>query len=105
MAAAERISRAKLKTKVGKTLDVLVDQVRGDGLAIARSKADAPEIDGKVFVTPGHALRPGDLLKVKVDRAEAFDLHATPIDFRLRNAAPPPQGLAQRRMHRVISRR
>jgi hypothetical protein len=57
-----------------------------------------------VFVTPGHALRPGDLVKVKVDRAEAFDLHATPIDFRLRNAAPPAQALAQRRMHRVISR-
>ncbi len=100
MAAAERISRAKLKKKVGRTLDVLVDQVRGDGLAIARSKADAPEIDGKVFVTPGHALRPGDLVKVKVDRAEAFDLYATPTDFRLRNAAAQPQ----RRMHRVISR-
>jgi ribosomal protein S12 methylthiotransferase len=105
MAAAERISRAKLRKKVGKTIEVLVDQVRADGLAIARSKADAPEIDGKVFVTPGHALRPGDLFKVKVDRAEAFDLHATPVDFRLRNAAPPCQALAQRRMYRVISRR
>ena len=104
MAAAERISRAKLRKKVGKTIEVLVDQVRGDGFAICRSKADAPEIDGKVFVTPGHALRPGDLIKVKVDRAEAFDLHATPIDFRLRNAAPPSQVLAQRRMHRLISR-
>ncbi len=100
MAAAERISRAKLKKKVGRTIEVLVDQVRGDGLAICRSKADAPEIDGKVFVTPGHALRPGDLVKVKVDSAEAFDLHATPVDFRLRNAAPQPA----RRMHRVISR-
>jgi ribosomal protein S12 methylthiotransferase len=100
MAAAERISRAKLKKKVGKTIEVLVDQVRADGLAIARSKADAPEIDGKVFVTPGHALRPGDLVKVKVDRADAFDLHATPVDFRLRNAALQPTG----RMHRVISR-
>jgi ribosomal protein S12 methylthiotransferase len=100
MAAAERISRAKLRKKVGRTIEVLVDQVQGDGLAICRSKADAPEIDGKVFVTPGHAMRPGDLVKVKVDRAEAFDLHATPTDFRLRNAAPQPT----RRMHRVISR-
>jgi ribosomal protein S12 methylthiotransferase len=100
MAAAERISRAKLKTKVGKTLEVLVDQVRGDGIAVARSKADAPEIDGKVFVFPGHALRVGDRVKVKVDRAEAFDLHAAPVDFRLRTAAPSPG-----RMHRVISRR
>jgi len=80
---------------------VLVDQVRGDGLAICRTKADAPDIDGKVFVTLGHALRPGDLIKVKVDRAEAFDLHATPTDFRLRNPAPQPA----RRMHSVISRR
>ncbi len=98
MAAAERISRAKLKTKVGKTIEVLVDQVRADGVALARSKADAPEIDGKVFVTPGHALRPGDLVKVKVERADAFDLHAAPTDFRLRNAPPP-------RLHRVILRR
>jgi ribosomal protein S12 methylthiotransferase len=100
MAAAERISRVKLKKKVGRTIDVLVDQVRGDGLAICRSRADAPEVDGKVFVTPGHALRPGDLVKVKVDRAEAFDLYATPTDFRLRAAAASPG-----RMHRVISRR
>jgi len=100
MAAAERISRAKLKKKVGKTLEVLVDQVRGDGLAICRSKADAPEIDGKVFVSPGHALRPGDLVKVRVERTAAFDLYASPIDFRLRNAAAQPA----RRMHRVISR-
>ena len=101
MAAAERISRAKQKRKVGRTLEVIVDQVRGDGLAICRSKADAPEIDGKVFVSQGHALRPGDLVKVKVDRADAFDLRATPTDFRLRNAAPAPE----RRMHRVVSRR
>jgi ribosomal protein S12 methylthiotransferase len=101
MAAAERISRAKLRKKVGKTIEVLVDQVRGDGLAICRSKADAPEIDGKVLVPLGQALRPGDLVKVKVDRADAFDLYATPIDFRLRNAASQPA----RRMHRVIARR
>ena len=98
MAAAERISRAKLKRKVGRTLEVLVDQVRADGVAVARSWADAPQIDGKVFVTPGHALKPGDLLKVKVERADAFDLVATPTDFRLRQ--PPQRG----RMHRVISR-
>jgi len=105
MAAAERISRAKLKTKVGRTLEVLVDQVRGDGLAVARSKADAPEIDGKVFVSPGHALRPGDLVKVKVERTDAFDLYATPTDFRLRNAAATQAAGPGRRMHRVLSRR
>ena len=98
MTAAARISRTRLKTKVGKTMEVLVDSVRADGVAVARSKADAPEIDGHVFVTPGGALKPGDLIKVRVENADAFDLTATPVDLRLRTAPPP------RRMHRVISR-
>jgi ribosomal protein S12 methylthiotransferase len=101
MAAASRISRAKLKGKVGKTLEVLVDTVRPDGTALARSYADAPEIDGLVYVGSGHALKAGDLVKVRVDRADAFDLYATPTDFRLRNAQPAAPA---RRMHRVISR-
>lgn len=101
MAAAARISRAKLKKKVGRTLEVLVDQVRGDGTAVARSYADAPEIDGNVFVEQGAALKPGDLVKVRIDAAGDFDLFASPTDFRLRNAAAPSPA---RRMHRVISR-
>ena len=101
MAAAARISRAKLKKKVGRTLEVLVDQVRGDGVAVARSYADAPEIDGNVFIQQGAALKPGDLVKVRIDAAGDFDLHASPTDFRLRNAAAPAPA---RRMHRVISR-
>jgi ribosomal protein S12 methylthiotransferase len=100
MAAAARISRAKLKTKVGRTMDVLVDQVRPDGVAVARSQADAPEIDGHVFVTPGGALKPGQFVKVRIEKADAFDLFATPTDLRLR--APAAQGSG--RMHRVISR-
>jgi ribosomal protein S12 methylthiotransferase len=100
MLTAARISRAKLKKKVGRTMDVLVDEVRGDGVAVARSQADAPEIDGHVLVTPGGALRPGQMVKVRIDRADAFDLHASPTDLRLRTAGPAPTG----RMHRVISR-
>jgi ribosomal protein S12 methylthiotransferase len=99
MLTAARISRAKLKTKVGRTLEVMVDAVREDGVAVCRSKADAPEIDGHVFVTPGGSLRPGEMVKVRVERADAFDLFATPTDLRLR----APMGPA-RRMHRVISR-
>ncbi len=102
MAASARISRAKLRAKVGKTLDVLVDEVRADGVAVARSKGDAPEIDGKVFVSPGHALKVGEIYKAKVLRAYAFDLLAEPADFRLRTAQPPTE--PARRMHRVISR-
>lgn len=103
MAASARISRSKLRKKVGRTVDVLVDEVRPDGVAVARSKGDAPEIDGKVFVRPGHALKPGELVNVKVERADAFDLLATPTDFRLRKAAPLTV-TPSRRMHRVISR-
>jgi ribosomal protein S12 methylthiotransferase len=99
MAAAAKISRAKLQRRVGRTLEVLVDSVRSDGVALARSKADAPQIDGVVFVDPGAALRPGDLVRVRVERADAFDLHASPTDLRLRTGSPG------RRMHRVISRR
>jgi len=97
MAAAARISRARLKKKVGRTMDVLVDQIRADGVAVCRSKADAPEIDGQVFVRPGAALKVGEIVKVRVEAADEFDLHATPTDLRLR--------VAPGRMTRVISRR
>jgi ribosomal protein S12 methylthiotransferase len=103
MAAAERISRNKLRKKVGRTLEVLVDEVRPDGVAVARSKGDAPEIDGKVFVRPGHALKVGEFVQVKIERADAFDLLATPTDFRLRKT-PSLAVSPSRRMHRVISR-
>lgn len=103
MATAERISRRKLRAKVGREIEVLVDEVRADGVAVTRSKGDAPEIDGKVFVRPGHALKPGDIVKVKVERADAFDLLATPVDFRLRRPAPLSVS-PSRRMHPVISR-
>ena len=101
MAASARISRARLKKKVGRTIEVIVDAVAPDGLATCRSKGDAPEIDGKVWVPQGAALKAGDIVKVRVDASDDFDLTATPTDFRLRSAVPA----AQRRMHRVITRR
>jgi ribosomal protein S12 methylthiotransferase len=104
MAVSARISRGKLNRRVGQTLDVLVDQVRSDGTAIARSYADAPEIDGQVQVKGGRGLKPGDLVKVRVERADAFDLIArladAPVGGHRLNQAP----LAPRRLHRVISR-
>jgi ribosomal protein S12 methylthiotransferase len=100
MALTARISRAKLQRRVGRTLEALVDKIRPDGVAVARSNADAPEIDGAVFISPGQTLKPGDLIKVKIERADAFDLYATPVDFRLRRAQPT----GPRRLHRVISR-
>ena len=101
MAAAERISRARLRAKVGRRVKVLVDEVRADGVAVARSAADAPEIDGKVFVRGAARLTPGDFVEVTVERADAFDLVARLGEVTLSRAAPT----APRRLHRVISRR
>jgi ribosomal protein S12 methylthiotransferase len=69
------ISAARLQRKVGTTIDVLVDAVDGN-TAIARSAADAPEIDGIVRIAGGGKLRPGEFAKVRVTRADAHDLDA-----------------------------
>jgi ribosomal protein S12 methylthiotransferase len=73
MAGQAKISRKRLKRKIGKTLKVLVDAVDKKG-AVARSGADAPEIDGVVFIAGGQALKPGDWAMVTIERADAHDL-------------------------------
>jgi len=75
MAAQERISGERLATKVGRTLTVLVDRV-DDGVAIARSAADAPEIDGVVNIARGGDLTPGAFAEVIVTGAAQHDLTA-----------------------------
>jgi ribosomal protein S12 methylthiotransferase len=75
MQAQARISAARLLRKVGRTMDVLVDAVDGD-TAIARSSADAPEIDGTVRIAGGGALRVGEFARVTVTAASDHDLHA-----------------------------
>ncbi|MGH8642082.1 MAG: 30S ribosomal protein S12 methylthiotransferase RimO, partial [Burkholderiales bacterium] len=77
MQLQESISAARLQEKVGKTLTVLVDEI-GAKEAVARSSADAPEIDGIVRVTPARGLKAGEFAKVRVTRAEAHDLRAVP---------------------------
>ncbi len=77
MAVQEKISAARLKRKIGQTMTVLVDAVGKDG-AIARSAADAPEIDGRVIIRQGEKLKPGEFAEVKVTRADAHDLWAAP---------------------------
>ncbi len=80
MAAQQKISAARLKRFVGREMDVLVDHVDAKkGVAVARSKADAPEIDGVVKVKNAKAARAGEFLKVRVDKADAYDLHATAL--------------------------
>jgi ribosomal protein S12 methylthiotransferase len=74
MEAAARISEAKLAEKVGRRMTVLVDAVDEDG-AEARSSADAPEIDGSVFIDEGfEGLAPGDMVEVEIDEASEHDL-------------------------------
>ena len=74
MAKAQAISAAKLAAKVGKVLEVIVDEVDEDG-ATCRTKADAPEIDGNLFIDEGfEALAPGDMVTVRVDEAGEYDL-------------------------------
>jgi ribosomal protein S12 methylthiotransferase len=67
------ISAAKLRDKIGRRLTVLVDEVGADG-AIARSMADAPEIDGVVRIADGSSLKPGEFVEVRVTNAGAHDL-------------------------------
>ena len=79
MQVQERISRKRLKRKLGKTLKVLVDAVDRNG-AIARSGADAPEIDGVVHITGGTKLKPGDWATVKIERADAHDVWGSLVE-------------------------
>jgi ribosomal protein S12 methylthiotransferase len=74
MEKAQAMSEAKLAAKVGKVLEVIVDEVDKDG-ATCRTKADAPEIDGNLFIDEGfEGLAPGDIVKVRVDEAGEYDL-------------------------------
>jgi ribosomal protein S12 methylthiotransferase len=73
------ISRARLRAKVGSLQEVLVDEIDQDG-AIARSKADAPEIDGIVRVRDGQQLVPGSRVNVIVEDSDDYDLTARLAD-------------------------
>jgi len=70
------ISAAKLQHKIGSTIAVVVDEVDGDQV-IARSQADAPEIDGIVEVAGAGHLAPGDIVEVEINHANEHDLFAT----------------------------
>ncbi|MDB9729472.1 30S ribosomal protein S12 methylthiotransferase RimO [Amylibacter sp.] len=75
MEKSQAISEAKLSKKVGSTLDVIVDNIDEDGVAICRTKADAPEIDGNLFIDENtDKVKIGDIITVKVDEASEYDL-------------------------------
>jgi ribosomal protein S12 methylthiotransferase len=75
MEVQEEISREKLRRKVGRTMEVIVDEVNG-ATAIARSAADAPEIDGVVRVRKANGAKAGEFLRVKVTSSTHHDLEA-----------------------------
>jgi len=74
MQTQARISARRLERHVGRTLQVLVDEVEG-ARAVGRSAADAPEIDGVVHVAGARGLKPGDRVDVRIDRSDEHDLH------------------------------
>ncbi len=78
MAAQQTISAARLAKKVGSTLEVLIDEIDGDG-AIGRSWADAPDIDGNVFLNDATDLNVGDQVRVKIEQADDYDLWGTVV--------------------------
>jgi ribosomal protein S12 methylthiotransferase len=78
MRLQETISTARLKRYKGEVIDVLVDEI-ADGRAIARSAADAPEIDGAVHIARAAGLAAGEFAKVRVTRTDAHDLFAVPV--------------------------
>lgn len=73
LSVQEEISEEKLKLKIGKKLMVLVDEVDEEG-AIARSYADAPEIDGQVYINDGQDLNVGDMVEVVITDSDTHDL-------------------------------
>jgi ribosomal protein S12 methylthiotransferase len=79
MLLAAEISAARLQRRVGRIEQVLVDEIDAEeGVAIARSKADAPEIDGNVFIEGegAAALLPGQMVMVRITEADEYDLFA-----------------------------
>ena len=75
MQKAQAISEAKLAAKVGQVMDVIIDDIDEDGIATCRTKADAPEIDGNLFIDEGtEGLTVGEIVSVEVDEAGEYDL-------------------------------
>ena len=78
MELQQQVSIRKLARRVGKEMTVLIDEVDEEG-ATGRSFADAPEIDGLVYLNGETGLKPGDLVKVRIDEADEYDLWASLI--------------------------
>ncbi|WP_346294636.1 30S ribosomal protein S12 methylthiotransferase RimO [Rhodopseudomonas sp. P1] len=80
MARQQAISARRLKRKVGTRQQVIIDEI-GPTVAKGRSKADAPDIDGAVYLSSRRPLRVGEIVTAKIDSADAYDLHGTVAGF------------------------
>ena len=80
MARQQAISKKRLKRKVGTRQQVIIDEA-GPTVAKGRTRGDAPEIDGSVYVASRRPLRVGEIVTVKIARADEYDLHGTATGF------------------------
>jgi ribosomal protein S12 methylthiotransferase len=80
MARQQAISAKRLKRKVGTRQAVIIDQAGAEG-AKGRTRGDAPEIDGTVHVTSTRPLRVGEIATVRIERADAYDLHGSVVGY------------------------
>ena len=78
MQRQQKISAQQLQKKIGKRLPVIIDEAHGTS-AKGRTKYDAPEIDGSVHIQSRRPLRTGDIVTVKIDRADAYDLYGSAV--------------------------
>ncbi|MCO6557345.1 MAG: 30S ribosomal protein S12 methylthiotransferase RimO [Gilliamella sp.] len=76
MQLQQKISTQKLQAKIGKTLAVIIDEVDDEG-AIGRSMADAPEIDGVVYLNEENQVKVGDIVQVNIEHSDEYDLWGT----------------------------
>ncbi|MES2030617.1 MAG: 30S ribosomal protein S12 methylthiotransferase RimO [Pseudomonadota bacterium] len=80
MERQQKISARRLKRKVGTRQQIIIDEV-GPTVSKGRSKADAPDIDGSVYITARRPLKVGEIVTAKIERADAYDLHGTVAGF------------------------
>ncbi len=86
MARQQEISGKRLKRRIGNREAVIIDEVNAKpgarrGIAKGRSKGDAPQIDGTVYVESRRPLRVGEIATVKIERVDAYDLHGTAVGY------------------------
>ena len=79
MEKQQQISRHRLALKIGRRLEAIIDEKNEEGY-LARSSADAPEIDGVVYVETDQVLRAGDRVAVEITDSDAYDLHARTLE-------------------------